>query len=90
MLQKILKTNPIVFLDIFKAIVVFTTATGILTVDDATQQTLFGVAGGSITLLLSLFNRDKVYSMATHERIVNNLNRQLNIQSGRLYKKVEE
>ncbi len=89
MLQKILKTNPVIFLDIFKAIVVFTTATGILTVDDATQQTLFGVAGGSITLLLSLFNRDKVYSEATHERVVNNLNRQLNIQSG-LYKKVEE
>jgi len=89
MLQKILKTNPVIFLDIFKAIVVFTTATGILTVDDATQQTLFGVAGGSITLLLSLFNRDKVYSEATHERVINNLNRQLNIQSG-LYKKVEE
>ena len=67
--RKVITTEPVVFLDIFKAIVILGTSIGFFTIDDAKFQTISIALGIALTAILTWLNRDVVYSEKTVENI---------------------
>lgn len=61
-------TEPVIYLDLFKAAVVFGTAIGLFTIDDARLATITTALGVLLTAGLTFLNRNSVYSQQTHDR----------------------
>lgn len=77
MFNRLLKTNPVIFLDLLKAALALGVAVGIFNISDTAQKSILGSVGTIIFILLSLFNRNQVYSQKTVEDIEGNYTRQL-------------
>lgn len=67
--EKIISTEPVVYLDIFKGIVLLGAATGFFVLDDAKYQAIVVALGVLIPTLLTWLTRSHVYSEKTVEGI---------------------
>jgi hypothetical protein len=63
--RKIINTEPVVFLDLFKAIAVFGAATGLFVIKDDTVQAVVTSGGIVLTIFLSWLNRSNSTSNQT-------------------------
>lgn len=75
--RKIITTEPVVFLDIFKGIVLLGGATGFFVLEDAKYQAISAALGITLSTLLSWLNRSEVYSEKTVRKIEQNAAEQL-------------
>jgi len=63
--EKIITTEPVVYLDLFKAIVLLGGATGFFIINDAKYQAISAALGLLLPTLLTWLTRDSVYSQQT-------------------------
>ena len=63
--RKVITTEPVVFLDIFKGIVLLGGTTGFFVLEDAKYQAISVALGILLTSILSWLNRNSVYSQQT-------------------------
>lgn len=63
--EKIIHTEPVVYLDLFKAIVLLGGATGFFVIDDSRYQAISVALGLLLPTLLTWLTRSSVYSQQT-------------------------
>lgn len=76
--QRMITTEPVVYLDLFKAIVVFGTALGLFTIDDAKLATITTALGVLLTAGLTALNRNAVFSQQSVNGIKSAYKAQIN------------
>lgn len=67
--EKIITTEPVIYLDIFKGVVLLGAAAGFFTIDDAKYQAILVALGVLIPTLLTWLTRSSVFSQKTVEEI---------------------
>jgi hypothetical protein len=67
--RKIITTEPVVYLDLFKGIVLLGGATGFFVLDDAKYQAIAAALGLLLPTFLTWLTRDSVYSEQTVRKI---------------------
>lgn len=66
--EKIITTEPVVYLDLFKGIVLVGAATGFFVLDDARYQAISAAFGILLPTLLTWLTRSSVVSQKTYDK----------------------
>jgi hypothetical protein len=70
--QKIITTEPVIYLDIFKGIVLLGGATGFFVIDDARYQAISAALGLLLPTLLTWLTRSSVISQQSYQKAIEN------------------